>query len=652
MGHILVVDDEKSIRVTLSEFLKGEGHDVHSAEDAHIAFAMLEKNDFDVVVTDIILPQITGVDLLKTIRKYSPDVQVIMMTGEPTVETASKSLRAGAFDYLYKPISKDAIIKAVNNAARVKQLNDEKRRLEEENSRHRERLEHLVEEKTHSLRESEETARALLNSPSEAAMLMDVDGKMLALNNHMAERLGQSSEEIVGRCYYDYLSTDIAGNRRNKTAEVMRDGQPVFFQDERDGIMLDNRIYPVFDENGKVTRISFFSRDITDQIKLMNQLQQAQKMEALGTLAGGIAHDFNNILFPIVGYTEMSMDAVKPDDSIRNYLSEVLKAAHRAQGLVKQILSFSRQKEQERKPIQVKLILKEVLKLLRASLPSTIEIRVDAVSDSAIFADPVEIHQVMMNLFTNAYHAMREKGGVLTVALKDVDVTTDTDTDAQVLAPGHYIQMEVTDTGYGMGHSTIDRIFDPYFTTKELGEGTGLGLAMVHGIIASLNGHISVESELQKGTTFNIFFPQITQSADPAGEITSVPIPKGRGHILVVDDEEPICRMLEQVLRQIGYEVTSFTVSYEALSVFKNRPKKYDLLLTDMTMPGMTGMELSRQFIAIRPDIPVVLLSGYSDLTNEQLAKDAGVRSFIMKPVLRKELAEAIRSALAENYPD
>ena len=388
--------------------------------------------------------------------------------------------------------------------------------------------------------------------------------------------------------------------------------------------------------------------------ELQTQLQQAQKMQAIGTMAGGIAHDFNNILFPIVGYTEMAMADLPEDSLTRSNLEEVLKAADRAKGLVRQILTFSRQSEQERKPLKIQPIVKEALTLLRASLPTTIEIRqkIDKAC-GAILADPIQIHQVMMNLCTNAYHAMREKGGVLGVTLTEVDIDS-SDLGSNVdLKPGPYVRLTVSDTGRGMKRAEMERIFEPYFTTKGPGEGAGMGLAVVHGVARSHGGHITVYSEPGKGAAFHVYLPRIDGSIGIApAAVPSEPAPSGTERVLLTDDEEQIVNMEQQMLERLGYHVTARTSSVEALKAFRAQPEKFDLVITDQTMPNMTGAELAQKLMGIRPDIPVILCTGFSEVIPEEKARAMGLRAYVMKPIVKSEIAKIIRRVLDYENPE
>jgi len=393
--------------------------------------------------------------------------------------------------------------------------------------------------------------------------------------------------------------------------------------------------------------------DITDRKRseeererLESQLQQAQKMEAIGTLAGGIAHDFNNILFPIIGYTEMSIEDIPEDSEVRNNLAQVLQSAHRAKDLVKQILTLSRQHPQETKLLKIQSVVEEALKLLRASIPKTIEIRRSIEECEPVLADSTQIHQIVMNLCTNAYHAMRETGGVLEVNLMEEEISTDDVESKLDLHPGRYAKLTIKDTGHGMDNVVLEKIFDPYYTTKPIGEGSGLGLAVVHGIVKSSGGKIRVESELGEGTSFHIYFPLIDSGIKEPKAIPEEPVLKGDERVLLIDDEEAIVFMGQQMLERLGYHVTTRTSSVEALEAFRANPDKYDLVITDMTMPNMTGIDLAPRLLEIRPDIPIIICTGFSEIIDEARAKSAGIKGYVMKPMDKDQIGRAIRKIL------
>jgi len=380
--------------------------------------------------------------------------------------------------------------------------------------------------------------------------------------------------------------------------------------------------------------------------KIEIQLYQAQKMEAIGTLAGGIAHDFNNILQSIMLNTELALLEQDPKTAGYYRMEDVLKASKRATDLVKQILLFSRQSEIETKPLQINLIVKEAIKMLRSSLPTTIEIKQEISQGwELVMADPTRLQQIIMNLTTNAAHAMREKGGTLTFTLRPVEITEDMAGQYPGLRPGSYMKLLVSDTGHGIDPSIIDRIFDPFFTTKNRGEGTGLGLAVALGVVKALGGVITVESEPDRGSTFSVFLPRIERKILQKTEEVK-PLKKGREIILLVDDEKGLVDAHTEAFTRLGYQVVSRYSSIDALEAFRAQPGKFDIVITDQTMPRMTGLQLARELISIRPNIPVILCTGFSDLVTEEEARLIGIKRFIMKPVILRELSEVVRNVL------
>ena len=377
------------------------------------------------------------------------------------------------------------------------------------------------------------------------------------------------------------------------------------------------------------------------------QLRQVMKLQAIGTLAGGIAHDFNNILFPIVGYTELTMDDIPANSQAQKNLEEVLKAADRAKKLVQQILTFSRQGSQERKPLKVQFLIKEALKLLRATIPSSIDIDCNiAESCGPIMGDPTQIHQVIMNLCTNAYHAMQDTGGKLEVTLKEIDISYEISVARVGMKVGRHLELTVSDTGHGMEPEVLERIFEPYYTTKEQGKGTGLGLSVIHGIIKNHGGDITVSSQPGKGSKFTVYIPVIDNVEIDVEPAQTVKANQGHERILLIDDEKQIIDIEQQILERLGYRVTSKTDSQEALEEFAAVPDRYDLVITDMTMPKMTGDQLARKLMDIKPDIPVILCTGFNETITEEKALAMGIDKFVMKPIVKDELAHTIRSVL------
>jgi PAS domain S-box-containing protein len=414
-----------------------------------------------------------------------------------------------------------------------------------------------------------------------------------------------------------------------------------------DGRIWDARTVPIKDDSGAVFRVVQLARDITEQHKMEAQLRQAQKMEAIGVLAGGIAHDFNNILAAIMGYSELALLNAEEGRSVGADLQQILSSAYRARDLVKQILAFSRRSEQVKKPVQLSAVVKETLKLMRASLPTTVEIRQDVSSVESVLADPTQIHQVMMNLCTNSAHAMRENGGMLEVRLEDIDHDPQGAPDFLKLQAGRYVKLTVRDTGHGIEPAVLDKIFDPFFTTKPQGEGTGLGLSVVHGIVKSHDGGIHIDSRPGEGTIVQVLFPVAHMARAPEVE-SSRALPGGRERILFVDDEPTLSMLGKQSLERLGYEVTAATSSTEALRLFRERMRDnpFHLVVTDMTMPHMTGIELTREMARVNSDIRVILCTGFSERIDAEDVSEEGIKGFLMKPVLLKDLAELVRRIL------
>jgi nitrogen-specific signal transduction histidine kinase/ActR/RegA family two-component response regulator len=389
--------------------------------------------------------------------------------------------------------------------------------------------------------------------------------------------------------------------------------------------------------------------DITEQtraeaerVKLEERLRQAEKMQAIGTLAGGIAHDFNNILGAILGYGDLAQQKAGESGALREQLDQVMQAGNRGKRLVEHILAFSRSGVGERIPVHVQSVVEETLDLLAASLPPTIRLeKMLRGADAAVVGDATQLHQVTMNLCTNAVQAM-PKGGVLTVTLERMDIEAARELAHGTLAPGPYIQLQVTDTGSGIPPAVLERIFDPFFTTKRVGEGTGLGLSLVHGIVADFGGAVDVDTREGAGTTFTVWLPASGEAPARVVDVAGV-LPHGNGEaVMIVDDERPLVSIAEEMLAGLGYEPVGFSSSVDALAAFRAEPERYDLVLTDETMPDMTGTDLAREIRRLRADIPIVLMSGYSGPQLTERAQSAGVSDILRKPLVSRDIAEAL----------
>ncbi len=400
-----------------------------------------------------------------------------------------------------------------------------------------------------------------------------------------------------------------------------------------------------FDVKGTLNLVGI-GVNLTETKRLQDQLLQAQKMEAIGTLAGGIAHDFNNILGAILGYAELAQTNSRDNPKVQRYIDQLCIASQRAKDLVQQILAFSRQSKSEKTPVDIGIVVKEALKLLRASIPTTIEIRQDVkLNLGTVEANQTQIHQIIMNLCTNAFHAMEKEGGQLDVDLIPVKISIGDSSIYRDLKPGQYLKLTITDTGHGMSADVISHIFEPYFTKRNAGEGTGMGLATVHGIVKNHRGAITVYSEPDTGTSFNVLLPLIKSCAEKKTEILDI-LPTGTEQILFVDDEKFLVDIGKELLEDLGYKVEAMNSSIDALDVFRSQPYKYDMVITDLTMPKMTGEKLAEKIKKIRPDIPIILCTGFSMRITHENIKEKGINSLLMKPLTIHELSNTIRGIL------
>ncbi len=510
-----------------------------------------------------------------------------------------------------------------------------------------------------ALRESAQRFRDVAHSMADWIWEVDNNGKYIYASGTVKKVLGYSPEELMGKTPFELMPEEERAKNREIFLQIVSKTEPIVDLENwnitKDGTkvcLLTNGV-PIIGPDGELSGYRGVDKNITSQKKFQEektvmeaQLQQAQKMESIGNLAGGIAHDFNNILSSIIGFTELSLDDVDKDSLIEDNLQEVYTAGKRAKDLVRQILAFARQSEEKVKPIQVNDIIEEVLQFIRSSIPATIEIRKNIDSDSIVMGNQTQVHQIMMNLCTNAAYAMEDEGGILNVDLKDTVVDRN-HANKLDLAYGNYIEISVSDTGTGIPPDILGSIFEPYFTTKEPGEGTGMGLAMVHGIVESYGGKITLDSTLGKGATFTIYLP-VTRKRKTQRQYEPEQLPSGTERILFVDDEAPIAKMGSQGLERLGYTITTRTSSIEALALFRSKPNGFDLVITDMTMPNMTGDKLAIELMKIRSDIPIILCTGYSKKFSEETASEIGIKAFAYKPIVKAALAETVRKVLDE----
>ncbi|MFZ1984798.1 MAG: response regulator [Desulfatitalea sp.] len=617
---------------------------VRSAEALFERLRAAKPDHFQVVLLDYHLPDAIGLETLKALRdRYAPDVPVILVTGWGGETLVLQALKLGASDYLVKhPDYLYQLPGTIENAYHHWQLLHEQAALIASQA---------------ALQQSETRYRSLfqeyhqlLDAMPDCLTLHTADQHIAWANQEASRFLSLSTEGIVGQPCCQLWHGRETPLAICPVAHSFQTGEAVHFTDYPAGARRwDVRTVPIQGENGTVERVIRVARDVTETRLLEQQVRQAQKMEAIGTLASGIAHDFNNILAAIIGFAEMTLHYGDLNPQARGNIQEILKAGMRAKELVLQILAFSRRSEQQFLPVRLADIVAEALKLLRPTLPATIAIQTRIDSHSAIEANINQIHQVIMNLCTNAAHAMRQAGGTLTVALADTHVDAQKALTHRDLKQGHYVCLSVQDTGHGMDATTLERIFEPYFTTKRAGEGSGLGLAVVHGIVKNHKGAIMVESRPGAGTLFALYFPTSHEKPLTIEQPSALgDLKGGTERILFVDDEVRLARLGEQMLKRLGYRIDTFESPAAALAAFQTDPDGFDLLITDLTMPQMTGLDLAEACMRIRPELRVIICTGHGILgpEHQQKADHMAISAFVNKPVRLQELAGTIREVL------
>ncbi len=505
-----------------------------------------------------------------------------------------------------------------------------------------------------ALRESEKRFMDLIENSTDWIWEFDENEIFTYASPRIKDLLGYTPEEVIGQSAFTPMSSPEAKKVMEEFLRFKQARLPfshlINVNRHKDGteVILESSGVPIIGPDGSFHGYRGIDRDITSRIRLEEQLRQTYKMEAIGTLAGGIAHDFNNILSAIIGYADMAGYELKTDGKAKEYIQEVLKAGNRAKDLVKQILTFSSSRQEILQPIQPYPIIKEAMKFIRASLPSTIEIQEDLDPDCGlILANSTNLHQIVLNLSTNALQAMKNEQGTIEISLKRVSLHQSHLWQESNANPGDYIEFRVSDTGMGMSPEIINRIFEPYFTTKETGKGSGIGLAVVHRIVENSNGFIKVDSVPGKGSTFKVYFPALESSKPSSDNHNSEEeSPGGKERILIADDEEIVLTVFQSFLQRKGYQVVAVSGSIPAIEVFRNTPYDFDLVITDQTMPNLPGSELAKQLLAIRPDIPIILCTGYSAIISEEQARAIGISRFIYKPVSMHDLAVTVRETL------
>ena len=645
--RILLVEDNPGDADLIREMLpSSEDSDfrVHCVARLADAVSYLQKKQTDLALLDLDLPDCSGIDTIRQARKAAPSLPIVVLTGNQDKGMGTAAVQGGAQDFLVKGQTHQSHLSRVIRYAVQR---------------------HGTEEK---MRESERFLRSTLDALSAHIAIIDASGQILAVNKAWREFVGTNGSNILrineGTNYFDACRAIAHVDTQDaRCAMAFSDGLHSVLEGQKDLFEIE---YPIRTPQGRLwfhgrvtpfpgegeRRVVVAHDNITErkqaedeQGRLAAQLRHAYKMEAIGTLAGGIAHDFNNILSSVLGYVELSLMDTPKNSQLENNLQEVYRAGMRAKELVQQILTFARKDKNQIQPTQISTIAREASKLIRSIIPTSIDVRLKVDSEAFVMAEPTQMHQIFMNLFTNAAQAMENSGGKMTVTITETTLDRWFNSMHAVFKPGNYIKIIVADTGIGIAQHDLDKIFDPYFTSKGGAEGTGLGLSVVHGIVKSHGGEIAVKSKQGRGTTVTIYLPLSAKKATADIRIVEK-VPKGTERILFVDDELAIADLSRQRLSMLGYRVTAVSSSRDALERLSATPDDFDLIITDMTMPNMSGDQLAIKVKKIKPDIPIILCTGYSKKISKEKARAIGINAFLMKPVALNDMAETIRQVL------
>jgi len=688
---ILTIDDDPVIRLGFRAYLEDCGYVVLEADNGRAGLEVWRNTPVDLILVDLHMDELDGLAVLSEVRGQDGDLPVVVVSGGGGINDVVEALRLGATDYILKPVGDMTILlHAIGKGL-------ERARLIRENKNYQQRLEAEVSEKTEALSSLYSRLQSVVESTKKLIGCGDIreSGPMILQEfGYHLKAEGGSLYEVTENQLRWIASLDeghaaptlvLPLQSGTVLSQALGASEPFIIENIHRQDWPNSGwpgysspsciVFPLWDRKGTIFAVitlhnpsqgTFAAHDreigailasyvsealqtgaaVAAMKRQEERMIQSQKLEAIGTLAGGIAHDFNNILSAIVGYTDLSLFSEDLSAPLKRNLEQVKKASQRARDLVRQILSFSRLEESQESVIDIVPIIKEALKLLRASIPASITIERDVVEGIGLIkADPSRIHQVLMNLCTNAAHAMQEKGGTLRVELDRVE--------QEVPGFGHLagqrcIRLRVADTGTGMPAEALARIFDPYYTTKQKGEGTGLGLAMVQGIVGGVGGAVTVESEVGRGSTFDVYLPLVETTPESVRMPVDFVMPMGSERILFVDDEETLAEMAGEMLRKLGYDVQIMTSGLDALQQIQASPEQYDLIITDQTMPSISGLDLARSIVALQPGVPIILYSGYSAAISADEAREIGIKKVLMKPLSMTLLSQTVRQILDE----
>lgn len=693
---ILIVDDNSENLFVLEKILKKLKADIISADSGNEALSATLYHDFALIILDVQMPEMDGYEVAEILKENekTENIPIIFITAIDRDSVKEiKGYKKGAVDFIFKPLNEFILTSKVNIFLDIYKMKSGLEKLVRERTLELEQTNTLLSDNNIRLKKLVESTRELashsnvdsfcshmldefahhMNAPSNGSIyLVKKDGLKLLSSlepEHTPDYLPfPLPEHSVQRRVMESIKAFAPEDTTKDAATI----NPCGWKEYQNGTVL---AFPMQDNIGRVIGIlsldkktdsPFSEQDkeignilasySCETLKALQasdavqeserQLHQSQKMESLGTLAGGIAHDFNNILFPIIGYAEMLLNDVSKDSSIHTSLGEIYTSAMRAKDLVQQILTFAHKETTELVTMKMQSIIKEALKLIRSTIPATIEIQQDINPHCGfVKADPTQIHQIIMNLATNAYHAMQKTGGQLKVSLKEIKLENK-DLLNPDMTPGDYALLTIADSGIGIKKNVMGKIFDPFFTTKDKSKGTGMGLSVVHGIVKSMDGEIQVYSEPDKGTEFKVYIPVEKNSMIKNKIKTKNHIQGGTEKILLVDDEESILVMEKKMLTRLGYQVNSYLSSIDALEAFRSGPDKFDLVITDMAMPGLPGDKLSYELTQIRGDIPILLCTGFSETMSEEKVVSLGIKGLLFKPIAMKDLSKKIREVL------
>jgi len=625
---LLLIEDHPDTTQLVKRVLE-KRFDIETADDGKSGVEAWNARHHDLILLDIMLPVKSGEQVLAEVLEADPDQAVVVMTAYSSADRASSLLLSGAVDFIAKPFRAEQLRSVCDIAVRREDFIIS-------NEQFSQRLSEL--------RNNEEKYRRLIEALSEDHFFYtcNCNGDFTYLSPSITRVLGYSEHEFR-TSHIKYLTENILNQRatRKRALSIRGLQQPPYEMEilHRNGAVhqLELTEIPVFDTQGNVIAVDGIAHDITERIQMQNQLRQAQKMEAIGQLTGGIAHDFNNILGSILGYTSLAQQKLSADGDpkLTEYLAEVYRAGERARDLISQMLAFSRGGATTPRAMTLSPLVRECVTMMRSTLPTTIALQTDIADDTpAVMMDAVQLNQLVMNLCINARDAIEDEKGCIEIALHTITGVRANCSSCHHPVQGDFVELVAQDNGRGIDTSVLDKIFDPFFTTKDIGKGTGMGLSMVHGIVHGHGGHILVDSTPGKGTSFRLLFPLLGNASDTSAESDRMLEPvHGRGRVMVVDDDPALTGYLEDLLQKQGYQVTALTDSREALDLFENNPQAIDLVVTDQTMPRLAGDRLAQAILARRPDLPVILCTGYSDRIDAVRAGQLNICGYFTKPV-------------------